>query len=118
MTISDLLPLVQGDVGIRAHAVLPDNIDNVETHALREPNAKPRWYFLVHVRDRGRLREFNRGPGSRIDETEDVRRLRVALAIYVPQRHTAALLLYRDLRTRRAGEGHHGRLGLGLRKSK
>lgn len=28
MTISDLLPLVQGDVGIRAHAVLPDNIDD------------------------------------------------------------------------------------------
>jgi len=28
MTITDLLPLVHGDVGIRAHAVLPDNIDD------------------------------------------------------------------------------------------
>jgi len=28
MTINDVLPLVHGDVGIRAHAVLPDNIDD------------------------------------------------------------------------------------------
>ena len=84
MTISDLLPLVQGDVGIRAHAVLPDNIDNVETHALREPSAKTRRYFVVHMRDGGRIQEFDRVRGRRSKETEDVRRLRVALAIYVP----------------------------------
>lgn len=28
MTINDVLTLVQGDMGIRAHAVLPDNIDD------------------------------------------------------------------------------------------
>lgn len=28
MSINDLLPLVHGDVGIRAHAVLPDNVDD------------------------------------------------------------------------------------------
>src|SRR5215472_8639539 len=28
MTINDVLPLVHGDVGIRAHAMLPDNIDD------------------------------------------------------------------------------------------
>ena len=30
MTISDVLPLVHGDVGIRAHAVLPDNVADEE----------------------------------------------------------------------------------------
>jgi len=28
MTISDVLPVIHGDVGIRAHAVLPDNFDD------------------------------------------------------------------------------------------
>jgi len=30
MTIGDILPLVQGHVGIRAHAVLPDNVADEE----------------------------------------------------------------------------------------
>src|SRR5215469_2246063 len=82
-----------------------------KTRALCEPSTTKRWYFFVHMRDGEGIAEFNRVPGCRIDETEDVRWLRVALAIYVPHRHTVALLLYRNLRARRAGQGHHRRLG-------
>jgi hypothetical protein len=91
MTVDEVLPLVHGACGIRTHAVLPENMPDEEgVH----------YVSLVESKD-GTFR-WSSGPDYQsrhlTEEAENVRRLRLALAIHLPQRHPTALLFYRNLR--------------------
>jgi hypothetical protein len=115
MTVDQVLPLVHGALGIRTHAVLPDNVSDEEGVHYASLAEHGDGTFTCSTGPRLSIGATHRCRSGSADEAEDVGRVRVALAIHLPQRHPTALLLHRDLRARWASQGRHRRLGLGLR---